>query len=115
MQSVDCRGGYLINTCFNSGLNDSAVSDGVNNVQARQNRIDVAGCDIVFGVSQNIFPPPACFVRRFSSSVTFRLCMLDELAFSCSQLEKIENHYIRSFDACEQSNVDSGREGGRVD
>lgn len=34
---------------------------------------------------------------------------VDELAFSCSQFDKIENHCIRSFYARKQSNVDSGR------
>lgn len=83
MLPVDCRGGYSINTCINTILNDSTVSNGVNNVVQV---IDVAGCETFL------------FCQFFPPSVNLFTFLL-----------KIENHSMRSFDACKQSNVESGQ------
>ncbi len=53
MLPADRRGGcvHLINTCIDTSLNDLTAGDGVKNKWFRRNRMNVADCEIIFGLT----------------------------------------------------------------
>lgn len=108
MVPVDCRRRYVytINTCINTNLDHPTVSDGVNDAWFR---LGVVGFQIIFRVTKHNLTSSGKTFFFLPQIVHLFFMQVDELAFSCSQFDKIENHCIRSFYARKKSNVDSGR------